>query len=180
MSLVALRAPQRRLTMRHFKMMRAVMIVTAVCAAAACSGGGSGATTPTDPPPPKDTTTKVTPPPAVLDSLRLGVYDQNNVLHLYPDTVAEGLPHLGSLGSIPFAGVIAFTSVGPITDPSSIQALFGAMTLSSDNPAVISPGGSCGGPGWPCMTLMGVLGSAHITFSVGGKSLTEVVTVVVQ
>jgi hypothetical protein len=54
--------------------------------------------------------------------------------------------------------------------------MFGPITLASGNLLVITPGGSCTGAGWPCMTIVG-RGSTQLRYAVGGKLLNEVVLV---
>ncbi len=155
-------------------------LVTAVLAAAACGSKGTvgGATTPTGPTAPADTSKKSTPPLPVLDSLRRGVYDQNNILHFYPDTLDVTPPSVGAVTSFPFTGFIAFTSAGPITDAPSMQGFFGAFVVTSDNPPVIAPGGNCnGGDGSPCLTLKGAQGNANVTVSLGSKNLITLIRV---
>ena len=155
-------------------------IAISVLAVAACSSGGTGreATTPTGPTTPTDTTKKVTPPLPVLDSIRRGVYDQNNVLHLYPDTLDVIPPFAGAVGSFAFTGIIAFTSSGPVTDAASMQGFYGAFVVTSDNPLVITPGGNCSASdGSPCLTFKGMQGSANVKLSLGSKSRTTLVIV---
>jgi hypothetical protein len=156
--------------MRRFSLLSVLVVAVAACS------GGSAPTGITTPPP---DTTKVPPPPvAVLDSLRRGFYDQNNVLHLYPDTMNITPPFVGAVGSFELSGFVAFTSVGIITDAASIQGFFGVFAVASDNPAIVAPHGTCtGGDGSPCLTLMGARGNATVTVSLGGKSLGTVVAV---
>ena len=155
---------------RHIAVLAVVAFIGAACSSGS-GGGGNGATTPTGPPTPVDTSKKVTPPPVHLDSLNRGIYDQNNVLHLYPDSLVITIPFQGASGSTSFSNVIAYTSSGIVTDPASMSGMFGAMVLSSDTPSVITPGGNCNGQGWPCMTFTGVFGRATVTFTMGGKSI---------
>ena len=149
----------------------------------ACSGGRDTATTLTQPTVPKDTTHKVTTPTATLDSINRGYYDANNVLHIYPDSfmvTVSGRPGGGPGGtfSVPMTNFLAFTNNGVVTDPFSMQGMFGPMTLTSDNPAIVTPGGFCDGSGWPCLKFIGPNGSANVTVSLGGKSM--VVPVILQ
>jgi hypothetical protein len=156
--------------------MRVVLMIAGVLAIAACSGGAGGnAITGTTPP---DTTKKTPPPPAsTLDSVRRGVYDNNNVLHLYPDTLQIQMPVRGAVFSVAMANAIAFTSNGVVTDAASMQGMYGAFVLSSDTPSVVTPGGSCGGGGWACMMVQGTPGTSHVTLTLGTKSVTVVVLV---
>jgi hypothetical protein len=156
----------------HTKLRQAA-ISTMLLLAGACSAGSSGnaATTPTGPTTPKDTTSKPVTPAATLDSLNRGFYDQNNVLHFYPDSLEIMIPFAGAAFSIPFTNVIAFTSKGIVTDPSSMQGMFGAITLASDDPTILTFGGFCDSSGWPCLRLTGKFGRASVTVLMGGKSI---------
>jgi hypothetical protein len=160
--------------MRRFSLVSSLFVAVAL---AACSGATAPTAVVT---PPQNTPPHGTPTVAVLDSMRLGMVDANSILHLYPDTLEVLLPHANMTFAVGFSGLVAFTNIGPMTDPSTIQALFGGFHLSSDNPAIVTPGGNCGTAGWPCMTLTGATGSANVTVSVGGKVLTAVVVILVQ
>ena len=152
---------------------RRAMIAAVFAVAGACSAGnsGNGAAALTGPTTPKDTTPKVTPSTVKLDSLNRGVYDQNNVLHFYPDSLIVTIPFRGFAVSQPFTNVIAFTSNGIVTDPFSMQGMFGTMTLASDDPTIVTFGGFCDSSGWPCIKLTGNFGRANVTVFLGGKSI---------
>jgi hypothetical protein len=81
------------------------------------------------------------------------------------------IPFRGAVFSVPFINIIAFTSKGIVTDPLSMQGMFGTMTLASDDSTVITSCGFCDSSGWPCIKIMGTLGRANVTVFLGGKRI---------
>ena len=161
--------------MRRFSFLAILSLVSLT--AAACGEHSASPLAPVQTPSTHDTTVKVA--PAHLDSLRLGEYDPANpsVLFLWPDSTIDIIPFVGASYTRPYGHLIAFTAAGIITDIGTIASTYGGITLTSDNASIVKTMSSCDYSGAPCVTVMGVLGRATLTFYVGGKTLTQIFVV---